>query len=46
MRRRLFVLSGVVAALFGRWPARALADKSDLDGFRDVGGPDLETTLK
>jgi len=46
MHRRLFIFSGVAAAFFGRRLARVLADKSDLDGFRDVGGPDLEMTLK
>jgi hypothetical protein len=46
MRRRLFVISSVVAALFGRLPARSMAGKGDLDGFRDVGGPDLKTALE
>jgi hypothetical protein len=46
MRRRLFLFASAVTAIFGRLPTRVQASPADLDGFRDVGGPDLETALK
>ncbi len=45
MLRRYFLLA-TAAMIVGKWPSQALADKSDLRGFEDVGGPDLETALK
>jgi hypothetical protein len=46
MRRRTFLLSGPFAALLGGLPRLGHGSPADLDGFRDVGGPDLKVTLE